>query len=64
MNRLKVARAEIRRTQFLLSLETRIPQSRISFIENGLIEPRQDEKERLAKALGLGPDEIFPEVQK
>ena len=58
-NRLKVIRAERRITQFQLSLLSNITQSRLSYFENGLIEPREDEKKRLAKALGVRVEEIW-----
>ncbi len=60
MNQLKVLRAIKRITQFKLSLKSGILQSRLSLLENGLIEPRADEKEKLAKALGVSVKEIFP----
>lgn len=51
-------------TQFQLRLLTGIHQSRISLIENGLIEPRNDEKERLARALGVKPEDIWGKKAK
>jgi transcriptional regulator with XRE-family HTH domain len=59
MNRLREARVLKRITQFQLRLSTGIHQSKISMIENGLIEPRSDERQRLAKALGVRPEEIW-----
>ena len=59
MNRLKVIRADQRVTQFKLGLMTGILQSRLSLIENGLIEPREDEKNRIAMALGVDPEKIW-----
>jgi transcriptional regulator with XRE-family HTH domain len=59
MNRLRVVRAEKRISQFRLRLETGIHQSKISLFENDLIAPTDDEKEKLAKALGLNVTEIF-----
>lgn len=38
-----------------------VHQSRISLIENGLTEPREDEKKRLSKALGVTTKEIWLE---
>jgi transcriptional regulator with XRE-family HTH domain len=63
-NRLRVVRAEKRVTQFILRLQTGINQSKISFIENGMVEPRSDEIKRLAKALNVSPEEIFPSEGK
>ncbi len=60
MNQLKVLRAIKRITQFKLSLKSGILQSRLSLMENGLIEPREEEKEKLAKALEVSAEEIFP----
>jgi len=51
-NRLKVVRAEKRITQFRLTLATGIIQSRLSQMENDLIKPTPEEKEKIAKALG------------
>lgn len=59
MNRLRVVRAEKRISQFRLRLETGIHQSKISLFENDLIAPTNDEKERLAKVLGVSVKEIF-----
>jgi transcriptional regulator with XRE-family HTH domain len=59
MNQLRVIRAGKRITQFKLGLMTEILQSRLSLIENGLIAPREDEKKRLAKALGVRTEEIW-----
>ena len=56
---------EVRRakdvTQFQLRIATGIHQSKISMIENGLIDPREDEKKKLARALGVRPEEIWSE---
>ncbi len=60
MNRLKVIRAEKRMTQFILGVDTGFIPSGVSMIENGLVEPREDEKKRLAQALGVRIEEIFP----
>jgi len=60
MNRLREVRVVKRITQFQLRLSTGIHQSKISMIENQLINPEEDEKKRLAKALGAKPEEIFP----
>ena len=59
MNRLRENRVIKRITQFQLRISTGIHQSRISMIENDLIGPREDEKKKLAKALGVRIEEIF-----
>jgi len=60
-NKLRETRVVKRVSQFQLKLATGIHQSKISMIENGLIDPREDEKEKLAKALGVAVKEIFRE---
>ena len=60
MNRLREVRVVKRVTQFQLRLDTGIHQSKISLIENGLMKPRDDEKKRLSKALGVTPQDLFP----
>ncbi len=61
MNKLREMRVIKRVSQFQLRLATGIHQSKISMIENGLIDPGEDEKEKLAKALGAAVEEIFQE---
>lgn len=61
MNRLREIRVVKRITQFQLRVSTGIHQSKISMIENGLIEPRDDERRRLAEALGVRTEEVFRE---
>ena len=60
MNRLREVRVVKRVTQFQLRLDTGIHQSKISLIENNLMEPRDDEKEKLSRALDANAEEIFP----
>jgi DNA-binding XRE family transcriptional regulator len=59
MNRLREVRVVKRMTQFQLRLITGVHQSKISFIENGLVEAREDEKKRLARALGVRIQDIW-----
>lgn len=59
MNKLREIRVIKRITQFQLRLSTGIHQSKISMIENELVDPREDEKKRLSKALGVRPEEIW-----
>lgn len=58
-NRLREIRVIKRVTQFRLRLSTGIHQSKISMIENGLMEAREDEKQKLAKALHVKSEEIW-----
>ncbi len=64
MNRLREFRVVKRITQLHLRISTGIHQSKISMIENGLVEPREDEKRRLAKALGMRPEEIWQDKRQ
>ena len=59
MNRLREVRFFKRVTQPLLALKTGIQQSRISLIENELVIPREDEKQKIAEALGTTVQNIF-----
>ena len=58
-NRVREVRVVKRITQFQLRIATGIHQSKISMIENDLVEPREDEKKRLARALGVPIRELF-----
>ena len=60
MNKLRETRVVKKISQFQLRVLTGIHQSKISMIENGLIQARDDERERLARALGVRPEELFP----
>lgn len=55
---LKEARFKKGFTQFDLRLKTGIHQSKISLLERNYMVPREDEKARLAKALGVRSEEI------
>lgn len=59
MNRLREIRVVKRVSQFKLRLSTGIHQSKISLIENGLVEPTEDEKKKLGKALNVKANEIW-----
>lgn len=61
MNRLREVRFFKKVTQWDLALLTHVQQCRISLIENGYVKPRSDEKERLAKALGVQVDHLWNE---
>lgn len=60
---LREARFKRKVSQWELSKQSRVHQSRISLIENGHA-PRADEKIRLASKLRLNPQDIeWPEVK-
>lgn len=63
-NRLKEARFFAKKPQIQLWLETGIHYSTISRIECGYIEPIDEQKEKLAKALGVKSDWLFPDDRK
>ena len=64
MNRLREVRVIKRITQFQLRVQTGIHQSKISLLENGLVNPREDEQRRLAKVLGVRVSDIWSEEDK
>jgi len=55
---LREARFKRGLTQFDLRLRCGIHQSKVSLIERGYIEPTEDEKRRLAKALSVKPEQL------
>jgi DNA-binding XRE family transcriptional regulator len=61
MNNLRVARAKRRMTQWQLRVLTGINQTKLSLAENGLVELRQEEKTKIARALGDPVHEIWPQ---
>ena len=56
---LKHSRIDRQLTLFALSRITAINPGRLSMIERELIQPREDEMLRLAKALGRAPADLF-----
>ena len=56
--KLRMIRAEKEMSQWSLSKETGIHQSKISLFERGFITPNDEEKEGIAKALRVSVDEI------
>lgn len=62
-NKLRVFRAERRMTQRKLSRKARINPTRISFIENGHVDPTDEERNRLAKVFGVPVSDLFPPTQ-
>lgn len=63
-NRLRVLRADKRLSQTTLARRARLTQSRLSFIENGHIEPTPTERNRLARALKVDVLEVFPPLEE
>ena len=51
-------------TQIQLSLHTGITPDKISLYEHGYVEPNQDRKKKLASALNVSVDHIFPNGKK
>ena len=60
-NRLREARFFAKKPQARLWLETGIHYASISRIECGYIKPTEEQKKKLAKALKVDPDWLFPE---
>ena len=56
---LREARFKKKLTQFDLCIKTGIQQSKISHFERGYMVPRDDEKKRIAKALGFKASDLF-----
>lgn len=56
--KLKVARAEKDLTQWDLALKAGVSQAKVSLIERGHIVPSDDDRQRMAAALGLEADQI------
>jgi len=57
---LRLARLDKGLTQFLLARETGIPASRLSLMERDQLNPKEKEKQVLARVLGRRVDELFP----
>ena len=57
--RLKVAIIESDKTQRGIAAGTGISESRLSTLANGWAEPRDDERQAIADALGRPADELF-----
>jgi len=62
-NKLREARFFKRFTQIRLGRLTEINPTRISLLENGLVDIRPEEREKLASILEWEPDELFPEAK-
>ena len=64
MNRLREARSKRRKSQLKLYLEIGITPCIISWIENGRWNPSEEEKVKLANALHVEVDWLFPKESK
>ncbi len=62
MLNLKLIRLLRGQSQFDLAIATRIPNYRLSLIENGKAEPSTDELSRLAQALGALPEQLKRQI--
>lgn len=59
ISNLKLQRIQRELTQVDLWMSSEVPQWRISLLERG-ITPKPDEAEKIAKALGVSVNEIWP----
>ena len=59
-NKLKKVRFFAKKTQDQIHIKTGISQSKISRIENGFIEPSQEEKKIIAQVLRRSIKQVFP----
>lgn len=59
-NRLRIVRIVGGLTQYGLRNRTGINTAKISLIENGYIQPSDEEKEVICKALNVSVEEVFP----
>ena len=59
MNNLREKRRSKTMSQWSLAQNSKVYQSRISLIENDLVEPSKDEKEKLSGALEISVSELF-----
>jgi len=62
MKSIKIARLIQGLSQFDLSIETKIPNYRLSTFENGKAEPTEQELNKLAEALGTKPEILMGNV--
>jgi len=60
MNRLRKARLQADKSQLQLMRETGIYFATISRIERGWLKPSEEQKQKLAKALSVEKDWLFP----
>lgn len=62
--KLKAVRAERMESQWSLSRETGIHQSKISLFERGYITPSKEEKQKIADALNVSVDHIDWDIRR
>jgi DNA-binding XRE family transcriptional regulator len=62
--KLKTLRAERMESQWWLSIETGIHQSKISLFERGYITPSEEEKQKIADALNVSVDDIDWDIRR
>ena len=60
---LKIARMKQGKTQYDVSFLTHLPQGLISLIETGVKQPTLEQSQKIADALQVSIEEIFPELQ-
>ena len=63
-NKLYETRVLRRISQYVIAFKTGIQQSRISLIENELVIPREDEKEKIANVLNVTARELFGNAEQ
>jgi len=63
-NKFREIRVIKRIPQEVLERRTKISQTKISQIDNGLAVPTEKEKKKLARALGVSVSEIWPVLRK
>ena len=63
-NRLRVLRAEQRKTQWAVALAANINPGRLSLIENSHIDPTPRERAALARVLGVDEAVAFPPAEE
>jgi DNA-binding XRE family transcriptional regulator len=62
LNPLRLARLEVGKTQWEVTKETGIPQTRISLYEREYIEPTPEHKEMLAKLYGKKVGDLWKQA--
>ena len=63
-NKLREERFKLNMSQYVLANLSGVCQTRISLIENDLVEPSEAEKKKLAKALNKKAGEMFIDSSK
>ena len=62
LTKIKLARLARNAHQYEIAARAGLTQSRLSWIENGHVEPRADELRRIARALGVAQHELTGDV--